>query len=533
MRARRRRVAAITTSLRGGEQNGFRYVALTWKETMRLTTCAALMVMVMRAGPASADERRIAIESYVGARPAWAIRPVTQVRISMERWRFTSNPGQLKEMLGEKIVRPGFADPKFNVKSFGRQVQQGLKRVVDDDYGTAVHILAEAIHNADRNPILMCQNDKLRETKLDALIFLARAYHHLNRMEERDAAMTTVIRSYPSRSITATKYGPDAEEIYTQVKRGIDQMGSGILSIRVTEDPGAVVCIDDVIQTEAVPATARVIPGPHRVVIVGSSGESRQYTMNTRANSSTDVEIPWDVYSVLVTGDYVGLRFATIKDREQEGFLARKLAGTSTPAVMIAVLSARLVRRRVVVSGTLHAVEGGFEVRRGEVELDGKRDNHKLDQLAAYLGLQERGPDVHELDVNRTPQKWQPAPAVEEVPAVEERVAFDPNQLFPSGSELNAPITRGPSRSERSIKPMLLIAGGAASLSASTVLFYFREVEGEERAGMRATWIGLAAASAAMLGTVIATSGPPASDRPSVSIVPTGGGAFGHVRWSF
>ena len=137
-----------------------------------------------------------------------------------------------------------------------------------------------------------------------------------------------------------------------------------------------------------------MLPGPHRVLVDSPRGAARQYRVAVPANRQARLAIDWEVDSVLVTADWVGFQLATDEDHEREGLLARKLAGDRTSAVMIAVVSATRAGRRLVVRGTLHAVVSGKVARSGRVELTGRGDSKKLDQLAAFIGFQQAGADV-------------------------------------------------------------------------------------------------------------------------------------------
>jgi hypothetical protein len=361
--------------------------------------------LAVSTGAARADENRIAIESYVGPRPADVAPAMAHFRAALAQHRFTTEPAELKRQLDAHMVSPGISDLRFTTQAFSKQVERGLNAVVDEQYELAVRNLAAALENASRNPLVLARDPKSREARLEALIFIARACKHLGKTAARDQAMTEVIRSYPDKVITAKKYGPDAEEIYKAVKRSVDRGDRGQLSVEVT-DPDAVVYVDETARGRGKTSLGDLLPGPHRVLVDPPSGESRQFTVEVLAKQHTHLKVDWDVASVLVTGDWVGFQLPTVKDREREGLLATRLASSYTSAVMIAVITAARVDRRLVVSGTVYAVGTGTAWRNGAVELTGRGDNKRLEQLAAYLGFQSIGDDV--TPIERTSREAKP-----------------------------------------------------------------------------------------------------------------------------
>ena len=395
-------------------------------------------VLAVSAGGARADENRIAIECYVGPRPSDVAPVMARLRAALAQQRFTTEPAALKKQLGEHVVSPGIADPRFTTQAFSKQVEGGLNAVVNEQYELAVRILAAALESASRNSLVLARDPKSREARLEALIFLARAYKHLGKTAARDEAMTEVIRSYPDKVITAKKYGPDAEEIYEAVKRSVVRGGLGRLSIEVT-DPNAILYVDETARGRGKTLLGDLLPGPHRVLVEPPSGESRQFAVTVLANQHTRLNVDWDVESVLVTGDWVGFQLPTEKDREREGVLAMRLAGSHTSAVMIAVVTAIRVNRRLVVSGTVYAVGTGAAWRSGHVELTGRGDDKRLDQLAAYLGFQAIGDDVTVVD--RTSREAKPLSDVPPSPPAPARPA-SPSATRASAS---APRPRRPS----------------------------------------------------------------------------------------
>lgn len=371
--------------------------ARSWSKRLAIRACVAA-ALAGSAGTTYANDTRIAIESYVGVRPAEVTKSMTYLGVALERWDFTAQPAALKKQLGARVVYPGLEDLRFTARSFSKQVEAGLNAVVNEQYQLAARILVSALESAHRNSLVLARDPKSRESRLEALIYLARAYKHLGKLAERDEVMIEVLRSYPDKVMTAKKYGPDAEEIYEAVKRTVDRSGRGRLSVEVT-DPDAVIYVDEIVRGRGKTLLGNLLPGLHRVLVDGANGAARQYRVVVRANQQARLAIDWEVDSVLVTGTWVGFQIPTEKDREREGPLARKLAGDHTDAVMIAVLSATRVDRRIVVSGTLHAVVSGKVARVGRVELTGRGDNQKLDQLAAFLGFQKAGKDVTVLEL--------------------------------------------------------------------------------------------------------------------------------------
>ena len=200
-----------------------------------VAAAAAAAVLACSAGNSYANDSRIAIESHVGVRPAEAARAMSYLGTALERWAFTARPAALKKQLGDHVVYPGLEDPRFTTQTFSKQVEAGLNAVVNEQYQLAARILVSALDGAHRNSLVLARDPKARESKLEALIYLARSYKHLGKTTERDEAMLEVLRSFPGKVITAKKYGPDAEAIYEAVKRNVDRRGRGRISVEVTD----------------------------------------------------------------------------------------------------------------------------------------------------------------------------------------------------------------------------------------------------------------------------------------------------------
>jgi hypothetical protein len=496
------------------------------------------VALVLSAGRAYADENRIAIESYIGPRTPEAARAMAHLAAALEQWRFTARPPALKKQLGEHVVSAGLADPRFTTQAFWKQVETGLNAVVNEQYELAARTLVAALDGAGRNSLMLARDPKSREARLEALIYLARAYKHLGKAAARDEAMTEVIRSYPDKVITAKKYGPDAEEIYEAVKRGVDRGGRGRLSVEVT-DPDAIVYVDEMVRGRGKALLGDLLPGPHRVLVDGPSGESRRFRVTVIANQHTRLNVDWEVDSVLVTGDWVGLQLAAESDREREGLLARKLAGRRTGAVMVAVISAARVNRRLVVSGTVHAVTSGKIVRSGRVVLTGRGDHKRLEQLAAYLGFQAAGEDVAVIE----PAPHEPLPLRGAAPPPPTSMEAAPP--VPSALAAAAPPAPAEPRPRTShAREWMLGGAGIAATAAGALLI---ALDGTGNCGFfppemacRQVWgtkllgaITLAAGSALTTAAVTLHLSHPGRREPAITAVPVTGGVVGVIGWSF
>lgn len=505
---------------------------------------AAVVTLALAVATASADENRIAIESHTGVRTAEIARAMSRLQGELERWRFTAEPAALKQQLGEHVVvAPGLADPRFTAQTFSKQVEAGLNAVVNEQYVLAVRILVAALDTASRNSLVLARDPKSRESRLEALIYLTRAYKHLGDAAARDGAMLEILRSYPDKVIAAKKYGPDAEQIYEAAKRSVDRGGRGRLSVEVTE-PDAVIYVDEAVRGRGKVLIGDVIPGPHRVLVDGPDGVSRQLRVTVLAGQHTRLQVDWDVHSVLVTGDWVGLLFVNEQDREREGLLARKLAGAHTSAVMVAVISGGRVNHSLVVRGAVHAVGSGKILRRGQVELTGRGDAKKLEQLAAYLGFQEPGEDVAVIEQaarESGPLREPAQPAQPPAPLPRAPVIAPPPPLASLAMHRPAPAsataTARPTHAWIGGTGVSVLVAGAVliALDGTGTCGFLRPGRScNERFETRTAGTATLLAGGALI-TAAGLLHPrhPRRRAPAIAAVPVRGGAIGSIGWSF
>ncbi|MEJ7598450.1 MAG: hypothetical protein WKG01_11110 [Kofleriaceae bacterium] len=333
---------------------------------------------------------RIAIEAYVGVRPSAVERPVELFRRALAARNFVVYPADLEKMMGGYRVRPGIVNPQFTSQKLAAAVDKGVNEFInadpkkDADFQKVVSTLGQAVGEAERNPGMLAREPKHRETMLSAYVHLALAYDRLRNMTRRDEVMSAAIRYFPKRVITRNQHGPEAERIFQANRSNIDKMGRGRLVIQVSE-PDAVIYLDEIAHGSGSLTIGDLIPGKHRVLVVSQDGESRQYEVSIFAKQETRHKVDWALDSVLSSGDWVGLLYATASDRAREADLVRRFARAHTSAAMAATYSVTAIRNRVVIEASLYRVATGALIRSKAVELDGTGDENRVTQLAAAL----------------------------------------------------------------------------------------------------------------------------------------------------
>lgn len=374
----------------------------------------AIAVVGLGIGDASAD--RFAIETYVGARPAEAESVMHVLRPILEARRFIARPAPLQELFVDRATRPGAADPRFDGEKWSANVEKGVNAFInasdDRDFDGVVTILEPLISNVRRNPVVLAREPKYREAMRRALIYYALARERQGRTatahasaatndidratlskrastaaEQRDATMAELIRSYPNRIIAAKDFGSEAEALFQRTRRELDKLGRARVEID-SGDADAVIYFNEMIEGRGKATIGDLVPGPCRVLIQTSTGDSIQYELQLIPNQTSRVSADLELDPVLVLSPWVGFNYANERQRAQEAELIVKLAN-GTGAIVAATFNVSQRNGHPLVIGTYYAARDGRLVRSALVEMRGHDDIEPLEELVKYL---EGGP---------------------------------------------------------------------------------------------------------------------------------------------
>lgn len=305
----------------------------------------ALIALACAAASTTAYADRIAVEAYVGNRPADAERVLAPIRPILERHGFVVAPQALTKRFESHVWRSG------GVKTTGpamyKQIEKGIREFEDARLSAATTLKA-GIDLARANPVAWANEPKYRDQVLRGLLYYAlalnlgakdsrdqasrakgkRAVEYAERAsadeQSRDAAMDDLLLNFPSLVITADEFGAQAEALYLDASKRARQNGVGSIELDV-DDPNVIVYVDETQQPRKT-TIGNVVAGRHRVLVV-SAAESREFAIDVVANRRSSVIVRWNLDSVLELGAWVGFGYTSENERRREQDLLAALVG--------------------------------------------------------------------------------------------------------------------------------------------------------------------------------------------------------------
>ena len=445
----------------------------------RSTLLVLLVVATLTMDARTTCAERIVFESYVGNRPPEAERIMPLVRMVFERRGFTVDPKILARQLHEHAYRPGISSPKSGElgELLKRQDTAGENYFAAGNFAAAATELGKLITTIRQNPLALARTLKYRELAMRALVFYALAKGRQAQapdlkqddltaaLRERDDMMDELVRSFPSKVISARAFGAEAEPLFLEARDRLDKARRGRLSITVN-DPEAVIYLNEIVHGTAKVDVGDIVPGTYRVLVQAPTGESRQYDVEVAASQVARLTIDWDLDSLINIGIWVGFRFPTEKDHAREALLVHQLAEQYTDAAIAATLTITSAHGHVAVIGTSYDVHHGRLLRSGIVELPGRpaEDEKQLNRLVDRLMGIPSGDGVQAV----------PHPEYTPLPSSETVDVFAiARPVPPSGSAAasqDVPTSCALASPDRHGTTQWLVAGGAtASLSVAAV----------------------------------------------------------------
>lgn len=367
--------------------------------TRRRSVLLALLLVTQGASTALAE--RIAIESYVGQRPANADRVARWVRTVFARHRFTVQPAALARLFRAHTFRPGIVSPTF-AKRLQSNTEEGENAFMNEDFNGAAKILGALLEEMRRNPLVVARDPENRALAFRSLLSYALASGRqavaalasgdADRLDvareavrRRDAAMAELIRSFPSKVLTTKEHGHEAELLYKRCLDELDSAGRGRLTVTVS-DRNAVIYVNELAQSQAKVAIGGLPPGVYRVLVQLPTEESREYAVEVAANQEARLDIDWDLDSMLVVnGAWVGFSYPTEQEHAFEARFVQHLVHQHTNATLAATITVARSHGHPAVVGTIYAVKTGRLVRSSMAELTGKHDEEAIEHLMDCL----------------------------------------------------------------------------------------------------------------------------------------------------
>lgn len=441
-----------------------------------------LVVAMLTTGVRLARAQRVVFESYVGNRPPEAERIMPLVRTVFERRGFTIDPKVLAALVREHVYRPGISSPKAGElgELLKRQSLAGENYFASGNFAATTSEIEKLLTTIRQNPLALALTPKYRELAMRALVFYALAKGRqalapdltpddvTAALRERDATMDELVRSFPSKVISARTFGEEAERLFLEARDRLNKAGRGSISIAVS-DPDAVIYLNEIVRGTTKVDIGDIVPGTYRVLVQSPTGEARQYDVEVAANQVARLTIDWDMDSLIHIGSWVGFPFPTEKEHAREALLIHQLMKNYAYAIIAATLTITRAHGHIAVVGTSYGVQNGRLLHSGIVELPGRpaEDEKQLNLLIDCLMGIPSGDGVQAV---RHPE-YTPLPASETVDVFGVARPVAPAEPAASSQDVLSLAALAPAEPHEVSK--WLVAGGAtATLSVAAVGLY-------------------------------------------------------------
>ncbi len=336
----------------------------------------ALAALAGLAASTTAYADRIAVEAYVGDRPADAERVLAPIRPVLKRHGFVVDPDVLTKRFEAHVWRSGGA--RTAGTSIYKKIEDGI-REFEDAKLSAASKLKDAIELARANPVAWVNEPKYRDQVRRGLLYFALALNlsakeardQMSRAkgkrqaefserasadeQARDEAMDDLLRNFPAFVVKADDFGVQAEALFVDANKRARQNGGGSIDLDV-DDPNVIVYVDEAQQPRKT-TIGNVVAGRHRVLVVSAS-ESREYPIDVMPNRRSRVVVRWNLDSTLKLGDWTGFAYTSESERKRERDLLTALIGTSGSVDISATLTVK--------AGASEVVGQSYDMRSGK-----------------------------------------------------------------------------------------------------------------------------------------------------------------------
>ncbi|MDB4952737.1 MAG: hypothetical protein JWO36_306 [Myxococcales bacterium] len=323
----------------------------------------------------------IVLESYTGERPADASRLMSPILDELATRGFSAGD-TVARRYETQVSRAGLT-PSGISSDFAAQADRGLRAWVAGKFDEAIKILAPLVDAAHSNTAAFAKDPSLRDPLLKALISLALSYQRSGDNAAARATFGEVLRGFPDTQIARGTYGPEAAELFEQVRRETLASGNGKLTIKVSDET-ALVFIDERF-LGAGSKTIQLVPGEYRVCVTLNNQPSRSHRIVIRPNAEATLAVDAKHDQALRTLGWTGFSFAVQADRDtREPSYAAQFANL-LGANAVAVIGIDQSKGRPAIVGSLVSLSTGREIRRATIAMDPDPSTERLKALARFL----------------------------------------------------------------------------------------------------------------------------------------------------
>ncbi len=353
---------------------------------------------------------RFLFEAYDGERPREAEAIMQVLRQGLQATELEANPTILTQRLHSHVYSNGIADAEYKPEVFEKDVTAGMDAWSNADFDIATQRLTTAIARARANPLMLVREPRCRATMMRALLRTALASKRqaeqlvkqgsvrgmrqeqfaglVTELRERqDSAMRELIRSFGDEAITATEYGAEAANLFSDVKVKIYEADGGQLLVTSNAKNLTLYLNERVVPGFAGTMISKLRPGEYRVLMQAPNRDVREYRINVEPNTLARLDIQTVADAALVTGKWVGFLHTT---KEVEGATAAALVKMQPQHTEVVTLRILPQVRSIVVVATKYQTATGQLLLRGSITLDrdalrSKNNADRLRQLVIFL----------------------------------------------------------------------------------------------------------------------------------------------------
>lgn len=341
----------------------------------------AILVVVGSVALAEAGNG-VVLEAYTRKRPVDADRLLPVIFEELAGRGFDAGPevvGRKLERMTKPVLTGGFP-PDFSEK-----VEQGHRAWVSGKFDEAVSVLSPIVTAAHANPGAFAQQDSLRPKLLKALIALALSQQRMGDQAATRETFGEILRSFPETVLSRGTYGPDAYNLFEQVRKETAAAGRGRLTVRVT-NPSAAIFVNERITKVGVFERADLVPGEYRVFAQLGTKLSRSHRVVVKPNDEATLAIDFEFDQVVQTSPgWTGFLFEDDASREKHESAYGAQFANAIDARAAIVIGIDQVRGRPALVGALVNLINGREIRRASLALDPEPPTDRLRALARFL----------------------------------------------------------------------------------------------------------------------------------------------------
>jgi len=360
---------------------------------------SAALVVVGLLVAASARAETAAIEARlagVSPDPALAQR-IARLFERDGKWLAGARLRQRVEAIAEGLdpIDPG------EIEAWARDLEAGYRLWIEGQIDQAAIVLDGATATLGRRPVALIQAPRLRSLWFRATVVLALVEDRNGLRGRAIERMTTLLRSFPDRTLDRKSFGPAAHGLYLEAEKRLQAAGRGTL---VIEAPGAQVVYVDERRVGASSARLKLPVGEYRVVATYAGGErSLLHRVRIGAGGTETVAVDGVAERALVLegGNAVVVLDAGASLGAGVARAAAELLAVDA-VLVYAVIGAAADRRLLMLR-----YEQGTLVRAARVSLRAAPSDEALQALVSYVRGERGGLGVDTLAVApHAPSPW-------------------------------------------------------------------------------------------------------------------------------